>query len=253
MKTISILAMICSSLIFSGGLHAQNGNILVYTFTGDGFVHDNIEASAAALQEIGRELKVGVTVAGDPEVFESPLDDYDAIVFTNTNAEAFLTDRQREAFRDFIESGGGFMGIHGASTSEPEWDWFTEMLGGSFTRHPPYQAFDVRVVDPDHLSTRHLPDPWAWEDECYYHRSLNPGNNVLLAADLSTLEDDPDKEQGEKTDGRLPLAWYREMGNSRIFFTALGHSIAHYEDPLFRGHLSGGLRWVLGLPGYSKN
>ncbi len=245
MKTISLLVMICSSLIVSGGLHAQAKHILVYTFTGDGFIHDNIEASAAALQEIGRELKVGVTVAGNPEVFESPLDDYDAIVFTNTNAEAFLTDRQREAFRGFIESGGGFMGIHGASTSEPGWDWFVEMLGGSFIRHPRYQEFRVEVVDPDHPATGHLPNPWSWEDECYYHRSLNPGNNVLLAADLSTLEDDRDKEQGEKLAGKLPLAWYREMGNSRIFFTALGHSIAHYEDPLFREHLSGGLRWVL--------
>ena len=29
-------------------------------------------------------------------------------------------------------------------------------------------------------------------------------------------------------------------------YTAMGHTIASYADPLFRGHLAGAIRWVAG-------
>ena len=233
------------SLFATGALQAQEKQVLVYTFTGEGFVHKNIAASVAALEVLARDMHVDMEVTDDPAFFEGSLDQYDVIVFSNTNAEAFLNDRQRENFRRFIESGGGFMGIHGASTSEPGWEWYVEMLGGSFVRHPEYQSFEVKVMDPHHMSTAHLSDPWHWEDECYYHRNLNPGIHVLLAADLATVSDDPGKLQGESINGELPLAWCHTFGKSRVFYTALGHSIAHYGDPAFRQHLAGGLYWVM--------
>ena len=41
-----------------------------------------------------------------------------------------------------------------------------------------------------------------------------------------------------------PLAWCRDYGGGRSFYTALGHTDQAYADPAFRRHLLGGLRYA---------
>ena len=50
------------------------------------------------------------------------------------------------------------------------------------------------MLDADHPSTSHLPPTWhIRDDECYYLKQLNPDIHVLLAADLTTVEDEEGK------------------------------------------------------------
>jgi type 1 glutamine amidotransferase len=223
--------------------------ILIYTRNGEGYIHDNIEVSAKALQEICNEIKVETEISDNPESFTTEnLERFDAIIFTNTNNEAFISDDQRNAFQKFIRSGGGFVGIHSACGSEREWPWFWAMLGGKFLRHPPLQPFDIKVIERNHPSTSFLPDIWKWEDECYYINNLNPDIHVLLAVDLTTIEDENRNEYPGSTFGDLfPLAWYHQFDGGREWYTALGHKPEHYSDSLFRQHLQGGIRWVLDM------
>ena len=232
---------------------AQDGSlkgkqVLIFTRNGEGYVHDNIEASVVALEKICMRLGVGTYATNDPSVFESKeFTSFDAIIFSNSNNEAFTEEAQRERFRSFIESGKGFMAIHSANASERDWPWYAHMVGGKFVRHPPLQPFDIRVIDPDHLSTRHLPPVWHWEDECYYSDNLNPAIHVLLAVDLTTLEDEKKAEYPGKVFGDLfPLAWCHVYEGTRVWYTALGHKIEYYEDENFVNHLEGGVKWVLG-------
>ncbi len=173
---------------------------------------------------------------------------FDAVIFSNTNNEAFNTEEQRNIFQKFIQNGGGFVGIHSACGSERDWPWFWAMVGGKFLRHPPFQPFDIKVINKNHQSTEFLPDVWKWQDECYYMNQLNPDINVLLAADLTTIND-PDMENypGETFGNLFPLAWYHEYDGGREFFTALGHDQKHYKDETFRRHLSEGIQWALKL------
>jgi type 1 glutamine amidotransferase len=225
----------------------ERNKVLIYTRNGEGYVHDNIEASVKALQEICSELKIETQVSDDPALFTAEnLQQFDAIIFSNTNNEAFLSDDQRKAFQEYIRSGGGFVGIHSACGSERDWPWFWAMLGGKFLRHPPLQPFDIKVIDKTHPSTSCLPDIWKWEDECYYINNLNPDIHVLLAVDLTTIEDENRDEYPGKTFGDLfPLAWYHQFEGGREWYTALGHKIEHYSDSLFRQHLRGGIMWIL--------
>jgi len=225
----------------------DHNKVLIYTRNGEGYIHDNIEASVKALQEICNEMKVETEVSDNPESFtDENLDQFDAVIFSNSNNEAFLTDDQRNAFQEFIRSGGGFVGIHSACGSERNWPWFWAMLGGRFLRHPPLQPFDIKVIDRNHPSTIFLPDIWKWEDECYYINNLNPDINILLAVDLTTIDDENRIEYPGNTFGDLfPLAWYHRFDGGRQWYTALGHKPEHYSDTLFRQHLLGGIRWVL--------
>ncbi len=236
----------------TAGLYAQElsfsgKQVLIYTRNGEGYVHDNIAASVEALEEICKLMKVETSVTDDPAIFESKeFFQFDAVIFSNSNNEAFLNDLQRENFQKFIRSGGGFVGIHSACASERDWPWFWSMVGGKFVRHPRLQKFDIRITDNNHYSTRHLPEIWKWEDECYFMDQLNPAIHVLISVDLTTLKDDQKNDYPGTVFGNLfPLAWYHEFEGGKSWFTALGHKIEYYSDENFRQHLAGGIQWVL--------
>ncbi|UCG86923.1 MAG: ThuA domain-containing protein [Gemmatimonadota bacterium] len=226
----------------------EGARVLVYTRNGEGYVHDNIAASVAAIQQLGERHGFAVDVSNDPELFTvNSLRQYDALIFSNTNNEAFTSDEQRLAFQTYIRGGGGFMGIHSASGSERSWPWYFQLLGGTFVRHPPQQDFTVEVMDRSHPSTSFLPDRWDIEnDECYYLNKLNPDLKVLLAADLTTVTDEEREGfPGEIFGNSFPLAWYHEFDGGRQWYTALGHRPEQYQDPMFVRHILGGISWVV--------
>lgn len=231
----------------SGCNSAKQMNVLIYTKNGEGYVHDNIAASVAAMEKICEAEGISTEVSDDPGVFTTEkLAGFDALIFANTNNKGFDTEAQKRAFQEYIRGGGGFMAIHSSNATEREWPWYRAMVGGKFLRHPPHQEFDVLVTDPSHPSTAHLPGRWTVRDECYYSYHLNPDIHVLLSADMNTIEDEQKSEYPGETFGtQLPLCWCHEFEGGRQWYTALGHDIEFYEDPLFVQHLRGGLLWVL--------
>lgn len=221
--------------------------VLLYTKNGEGYVHENIPYSVEAIQKLGEENGFIVDVSDDPTHFtEENLKQYDALIFSNTNNEVFNSDSQREALQTYIRQGGGFMGIHSASGSERDWPWFSKLLGGNFERHAPQQDFTVDVADHAHPSTSFLPNRWEIEnDECYYLKELNPGIDVLLTADLTTVTDEEKNTfPGKNFGDQFPVAWSQEFDGGRQWYTSLGHRSEQYSDPLFVKHLLGGIEWV---------
>ncbi len=248
MKKLALVFLL--SLGFIQFINAGEGDekrILIYTKNGEGYVHENIAASVAALEKICQQEGILTEVSEDPSVFTPEnLARFDGIVFSNSNNEAFDNEKQRKAFQDFIRSGKGFAAIHSANASERDWPWYWAMVGGKFLRHPPHQEFVVVLTDPAHPSTSHLPARWTVKDECYYSNQLNPDIHVLLSVDLRTIEDEQKSTYPGETFGQLfPLAWCHQFEGGRQWYTALGHDPWFYEDPLFVEHLRGGLRWIL--------
>lgn len=226
--------------------------VLVYTRNhvtgGKGFVHDNIAASVAAVKELCAEKGVSCDVSEDPAVFTpQTLAGYRAVIFCNSNNEAFATPEQSQAFTRYVEGGGGFVGIHSASGSERKNPDFKRILGGTFKWHTPNQKFNVVVKDPDHPATSKLPATWTWKDEGYLC-DIVPGLQVLLEMDATSVPKPPRASWPFKFKGdHYPLAWCHTVGKGRSFYTALGHDIAAYADPNLRHHIQGGICWVLGI------
>lgn len=241
--TISLLACATSK----SGHSLQGKKVLVFTKNGEGYVHDNIASSVAALQKLGRENGFAVDASDNAEVMtEENLKQYDALIFSNSNNDVFDTDAQKLALQRYIQAGGGFVGIHIATGTERKWDWFAKMVGGRFLRHPKLQPFDIKVVDADHPATNFLPSVWKWEDECYFLTHLNPDMHVLLAADLNTVVDDKKDAYPGKVFGHyFPVSWYHEFDGGHQWYTSLGHKREYYSNPDFLQHLLGGISWVL--------
>ena len=148
--------------------------VLVFTGHGEGYVHENIAASAAMILELAAQEDFVADTTSDKRVFcDDSLERYDAIVYANASYVG-LDSAQRSAFERFIRRGGGFAGLHAATCTDNDWTWFTRMIGGRFDFHPPLQRLTMKVVDRTHPSASMLPDTLTTEDELYCFKRLDP-------------------------------------------------------------------------------
>jgi type 1 glutamine amidotransferase len=219
-----------------------------YTPDGKGYVHDNIASSVAAIRKMGAEDGFAVDASDDPAVFtNSNLKQYAVLIFSNSNNQAFSTDAQREAFRHFIHSGRGFVGLHSAAGSERDWPYFQQVLGGKFSFHPKMQSFTVQVADPAFPAVSHLPASFPWTDECYFIDHLNPDIHPVLTTDRTKLAGLADaKVDPASFSNPLPLAWFHHFDRGREFYLALGHNKEDYENPILYRTIEGGILWAMG-------
>jgi type 1 glutamine amidotransferase len=208
--------------------------LLLCTRTTD-YRHDSIPDAVAAVRAMSA---FAVEHTEDPQRLEQPLEPYAAIVFLSTSGDV-LTPAGRERLAGYVESGGGFVGVHAAACTEYGWPYYGDLLGARFARHPAYQRGRAVVEDAAHPATRPLPAVWDFTDEWYDFRT-NPRERVrvLLRADEESYE-------GGGMGADHPLAWCRTQGNGRVFYTALGHAASAYRDPHFLAHLRGGLDWAV--------
>lgn len=223
--------------------------VLVFSRTA-GFRHASIPDGIAAIRALGETEGFAVDATEDPDLFtEERLEKYGVVVFLSTTGDV-LNDEQEKAFEGFIAKGRGYVGIHAAADTEYDWPWYGKLVGGYFKSHPPVQAADVHVVDRDHPSTAHLPEVWRRTDEWYNYRQNPRGTvHVLMEVDESSYLN------GEMGDDH-PIAWCREFGGGRAFYTGGGHTSESFSEPEFMQHVLGAIRWAAGetdeSPGVEK-
>lgn len=237
--TALVLALIC---LFGMPdlLHAQQSSqfrVLVFSKT-QGFRHQAIPEAAAAIKKLSQEHFFTVYVSEDAGLFkDEELQKYDVIVMNN-NTGAIFNEEQRAALKKFVQSGKGVVGLHSATDTEYEWEWYNQMIGAQFKNHPQNQTLKLNVVDRNHPSTYHLSEKWIWSDELYSFKNFNKDVTVLITADEATY--DAKDGMGDFH----PMAWYHEFDGGRVFYTALGHIESTYEDRDFLKHLYGGIWWA---------
>lgn len=226
-----------------------NARVLVYTKNGPGYVHDNIPAAVACIQKLGLEKKFQVDVSNDPTVFTPEnLLKYRVLIFTSTNNDVFDSDAQRLAFRRYMESGGGFVGVHSVTGTERNWPWFKMMVGETFSWHAKFQPFRILNIDAAHPSMQGVPMRWEKEDECYFGKELYPGIQVLMMHDLSSLDGkqvDLVKQHSGSFKGYFPAVWTQKFQGGHVWVTTLGHDKSNYQDPVYTNHIWQGLKFVI--------
>ena len=113
-------------------------NVLVFSKT-NGYRHEAIPSAVKALVELGTERNWQVTTTEDSSLFtDNFLAHFDAVVFLLTTGD-ILNNEEQEAFKRFIESDKGFVGVHSATDTEYDWPWYDSLVGTNFLGHPPVQ------------------------------------------------------------------------------------------------------------------
>jgi type 1 glutamine amidotransferase len=217
--------------------------LLVFSKT-TGFRHASIKNAIVALKKLALEHHVGADFTEDAAVFtDATLKQYSAVVFLLTTG-TILDDAQKQAFERYIHAGGGYAGVHSASDTEYNWAWYGRLLGAYFDRikrHSGIVRATLHVVDRNHPSTSMLPALWIRGDEWYNFASNPRGRvHVLMTIDESTY-------LGGAMGADHPIAWYHDYDGGRAWYTALGHTVQSYSEPLFLAHLWGGIAYAAGL------
>jgi type 1 glutamine amidotransferase len=180
------------------------------------------------------------------------LKNYDGVIFANTTGDLPLPDP--EAFLKWISTGKAFIGMHSATDTFHGFRPYIEMIGGEFRSHGAQATVECKNEDNQAPCCKHLNPNWTVHDEIYLMKNFDPAKTHRLLG--------LDKEPNSKAPGYYPVAWCKDYGQGKVFYTSLGHREDMWDDetdPSFKRlnskevsqayqkHILGGIKWALGL------
>jgi uncharacterized protein len=224
-----------------------------------GFEHDSISAAMAAIYNMGQETGLWDTeFRTDTELLTKKdlgrnaknLNYFDVLIFASTTGELDMDDSQKADMLSFIhDDGKGFVGIHAALDTNYKWPEYGEMIGGWFDQHP-WMTFNAPIIteDPNFPATRHLPAAFTKYDEIYQPKAWSRDKvNVLLSLDADKLDYKAGADRVHRTDHDFAVAWSKNYGKGRVFYSTLGHTEEAWQDPDIRKMYFEAIRWTLGM------
>lgn len=247
---IAVIVLACGNSI--PDISPASKKVLVFTKT-KGYRHGSITDGVKMIQQLGE--KNGWTVIQDESAdpFDSldSLSQYGVVIFCNTSGNNLLNETQRNNFEAYIQQSGGFVGIHAATDTyrDGSWPWYNELVGAIVQSNPNHTKNDhentMDVSNKRHSSVAHLDGSWDKREE-YYYWNKNGGwlydqNEIVLTVRETTGPNG----QTNDYDKQREIAWYKEYGGGRSFYTALGHHGNDYrDDQQFISHVEGGILWA---------
>jgi type 1 glutamine amidotransferase len=102
----------------------------------------------------------------------------------------------------------------------------------------------VRVEEPDHPLNQCFGGRGFWvSDEIYKIRApySRAKQRILLGLDMTKSENVPGRPDGDN-----PVAWIRDFGQGRVFYSALGHNHHLFWTPRVLRHYLDGIQFAIG-------
>jgi type 1 glutamine amidotransferase len=220
---------------------------------------DALEGSGAFRVEVSTTPPKGAPAAAWSG-WHPKFSDFSAVV-SNYNGEPW-PEAVRAEFDAYVKAGGGFVSVHAANNSFPDWKEFNQMIGvggwggrnevsgpwlyvkdgklfrdtskGNGGAHGPQHEFMVEIQNADHPITRGLPKRWLHCKDELYSRLRGPSENIEI---LSTAKSDLTSEQE-------PNLMVINYGKGRVFHTTLGHADYSMLDRGFYEIMQRGTEWV---------
>lgn len=177
------------------------------------------------------------------EITPERLAGVDVLVFYTTGAlpispEAWAAVQQRMAAGKL-----GFVGLH--SATDTAWNYagpgepYAKFIGGQFAGHPWTQGTPVRIetLDPEFPAVAMWPVSFDYAEEIYQYSDFDPARvRVVQTLDFAGTP--------LKRPYAVPVAWARQVGQGRLFFTNLGHTPSTWDDPRFRKQVAEAVKWT---------
>ena len=183
------------------------------------------------------------------------------VVVSNYNGERWPAAVEK-AFLDYVSNGGGFVCVHAADNSFPDWPEYNAMIGvggwggrneksgpklyvvdgklkrdtspGPGGNHGKQHEFQVTIHNAEHPITKGLPPVWMHSQDELYNSLRGPAENLdVLATAVS-----------ETTNNAEPMLIALSFGKGRIFHTALGHADYSMACKGFQETLERGTEWA---------
>jgi type 1 glutamine amidotransferase len=199
--------------------------------------------------------------------FSPQFKNYDVIISNFGWNAADWKEETQKALEKYLKNGGGFVSIHAADNSFPNWKEYNKMIGlggwgdrtekdgpyvyynkdnilvrdnsiGPGGTHGPQHQIPITVRVKDHPITKDMPIHWmTTKDECYA-KLRGPAENMTI---LATGKDMSGKAP---TDRHEPMLMVIDYGKGRVFHSTLGHDDYSIEGVGFILSFLRGVEWA---------
>src|SRR5438477_118840 len=149
--------------VFTSTAQKQFKALLITTTKG--WHHESLHYGVIAIKDLAVRNFFDVVLFEDPNSFNDKfLDQFQVVIFLNTTGDIFDSSQQKVMER-FIESGKGYVGVHSASDTEYDWDWYTKLVGRMFFIHPAVQTARINILDTSFPGLQGFTGNKLWTDE----------------------------------------------------------------------------------------
>lgn len=202
----------------------------------------------------------------DPD-FSPNFSAYDVVISNFGWNAAPWPDATKKALEAFVSGGGGFVVVHAADNSFPNWLEFNKMIGlggwgdrtekdgpyvyyndaGELVRddspgrggsHGPQHEYQIQIRDLEHPITKGMPMTWLHTQDELYDRLRGPAENMNV---IATAYSDSEKKG---TGRHEPMLITLDYGKGRVFHTPMGHADYSVECVGFIVSLNRGVEWA---------
>lgn len=173
------------------------------------------------------------------------LKEYNVIIMLNTSPN---TKAERDAFEQYMENGGGWVGFHAAAYNDKNthWPWFVKFLGGGvfYCNNWPPQPVLVKVDNEEHPVTKNLPASFVAPASEWYQWTPSPRQNKDVEVLLSlSPKNYPLGIKDVVNFGDFPIVWSNK--NYRMIYLNMGHGDEEFIDGTQNLLLVNAFRWVV--------
>ena len=173
------------------------------------------------------------------------LKEYNVIIMLNTSPN---TKAERDAFEQYMENGGSWVGFHAAAYNDKNthWPWFVKFLGGGvfYCNNWPPQPVLVEVDNEEHPVTKNLPASFVAPASEWYQWTPSPRQNKDVEVLLSlSPKNYPLGIKDVVNFGDFPIVWSNK--NYRMIYLNMGHGDEEFIDGTQNLLLVNAFRWVV--------
>src|SRR5260370_2855145 len=243
-----------------GGAQAPRKKRVLAIGAVEGYQHDSVSNGLATIWKLGHDSGLWDTfIKTDTELLTKKkleknaknIDYFDAI-FLYTTGELPMTDEQKAALLAFVhDDGKGVVGGHSAIDTWYKWPAYGDMMGAYFDNHP-WNQFDAPIIIED----RHFPGmdlfapSFVMTDKISQPSEIFSREKVRVLARLDENKIDLNHKGVKRTDKDFAVAWVKNYGKGRVFYSTFGHREEVWDRPdvqnIYREAIKWGLRRVPG-------
>lgn len=197
------------------GLTAGLAAASVHADTIKSLVYSN-QPAIPGLIDMAADANVQLKLTDSAESFsKAGLSQYGSVVLLDAAGD-FLSGNQETALKDFVESGGGLVVVHGSANAEPDWEWFGAVLGTRIESVSPATAARLQIEDKSLPMTSALESRIDFND-AWPSFTVNPRGEAHVIVSLDQ------RRVRETTMGAdHPIVWSKPVGKGNLIYMGIG-------------------------------